>query len=124
MESALNRVRTHKATKLQSFIRMKRAMKEVRTRLNARKKIQRRIVAFINHKRWKELLMLHAKKFLTIVVRIQQRFRFKRRREMIMNYFRVRKQAGIKIQKALRRQWAFDRLVKNLNRRSEARRRL
>lgn len=65
--------------------------------------------------------MKNAEKFLEIVVRIQQRFRFKRRREGIMNYFRVRKQATIKIQRAFRRQWAYDKLVKNLNRRHEAR---
>lgn len=41
-----------------------------------------------------------------------------------MNYFRVRKRATIKIQRAFRRQWAFEALVKNLNRRREARLRL
>ena len=41
--------------------------------------------------------MKYAEQFKAIVIRIQQRFRFKRRREMFMNYFRVRKQAAIKI---------------------------
>ena len=38
-----------------------------------------------------------------------------------MAYFRVRKNAVLKIQRAWRRMWAFEKLVKNLNRRREAR---
>ena len=69
----------------------------MKKRLSARTKIQRCILGYITRKRWRDALEAYAVKRLEIVVRIQQRFRFKRRREAFMNYFRVRKRAALKL---------------------------
>ena len=81
MESALNRCRTDKATLLQSALRRKIGLRIYKERLTARTTIQRMVMNYISRKRWRDSIMKYASKFLEIVVRIQQRFRFKRRRE-------------------------------------------
>ena len=64
---------------------------------NARDTIQRVCLSYIIRKRWRKNVLAYATRFMAVVVKLQRAFRFKKRQEMMLRFFRRRKAATIKI---------------------------
>jgi len=97
LESALHKIIVKKVQIIQAVGRGMLGRITAKKRLHARDVIARNVCFFIVKQRWKKSVLSFASKFKEVVIKLQRAFRFKRRRELIMNFFRKRKRACIKI---------------------------
>lgn len=121
LESALHSVIVKKVEVMQAVGRGMLGRLTAKKRKNARDTIARNVCFFIIKQRWKKSVLSFASKFKEVVVKLQRAFRFKRRRELIMSYFRIRKRACLTVQGFYKLRYRFNERIRLVNERTRLR---